>query len=101
MALDAELDLQELIEEAAATASRLLREKRVAARSSCRRHAPPVPADRDRLMQVMLNLMSNAVKFCDRDGRVASRSRCSAAADALQVDVQRQRRRHRARRTTS
>jgi signal transduction histidine kinase len=27
---------------------------------------PPIVADRDRLMQVMLNLLSNAAKFCER-----------------------------------
>jgi signal transduction histidine kinase len=33
---------------------------------------PPIVADRDRLMQVMLNLLSNAAKFCARpSARVA------------------------------
>ena len=55
---------------------------------------PPVLADRDRLMQVMLNLISNAVKFCDREGgriEIALRK----MRDALRVDVRRQRHRHR------
>ncbi len=34
--------------------------------------ADPIVGDRDRLMQVMLNLLSNAAKFCDPiDGRVS------------------------------
>jgi signal transduction histidine kinase len=45
-----------------------------------------VLADRDRLMQVMLNLLANAVKFCaDDNGRVQVSLRRDA--DALRVDV--------------
>jgi signal transduction histidine kinase len=47
---------------------------------------PPVRADRDRLMQVMLNLISNAVKFCPHQGgRIVIALR--VLPDALQVDV--------------
>jgi signal transduction histidine kinase len=47
---------------------------------------PLVTADLDRIVQVMLNLMSNAAKFCDaRAGRVEVV--LTPGEDALRVDV--------------
>ena len=47
---------------------------------------PPVHADADRLTQVLMNLMSNAAKFCDpEDGRVAIRA--AAEAGRLKISV--------------
>ena len=47
---------------------------------------PPISGDRDRLVQVMVNLISNAVKFCDSDrGKIIIR--LTANAEQVQVDV--------------
>jgi len=47
---------------------------------------PPVAADRDRVVQVLLNLLSNAAKFSDHDrGRVTVHARVDGSA--VRVDV--------------
>ena len=81
-----ELDLREVIRDAVSTTSQLLREHEIALDLALPDEAPRVRADRDRLMQVMLNLVSNAVKFCPRGtGRIGIALRVQP--DALQVDV--------------
>ncbi len=67
----ASLDLTEVIEDAVATTSQLLQEQGVQLSLDLPARVPPVLADRDRLLQVLLNLISNAAKFCDRQaGRI-------------------------------
>jgi signal transduction histidine kinase len=67
----APLDMRQLIEESAAASAELLREQGVALELHLAPAAAPVCADHDRLVQVMLNLLSNAAKFCDRhQGRI-------------------------------
>jgi signal transduction histidine kinase len=81
-----ELDLNEVIRDAVSTTSQLLRESGVELALDLPPSVPPVHADRDRLLQVMLNLISNAVKFCNSDhGRIDVGLR--VLPDALQVDV--------------
>jgi signal transduction histidine kinase len=66
-----DVDLAEVAREAAAATSQLFEDKSVRLDLRLPEAAPPVAADRDRLMQVTVNLLSNAVKFCPRaDGRV-------------------------------
>ncbi|MNX98869.1 Sensor histidine kinase MtrB [compost metagenome] len=80
------LDLREVIEDALATTSQLLQEQGVELRLELPAQIPPVLADRDRLLQVLLNLISNAVKFCDREaGRIGIA--VQVLPDALRVDV--------------
>jgi Na+/proline symporter/nitrogen-specific signal transduction histidine kinase len=80
------LDLQEVIEDAQATTSQLLQEQGVELRLELPAQIPPVLADRDRLLQVLLNLISNAVKFCDREaGRIGIA--VQVLPEALRVDV--------------
>ncbi len=82
----AQLDINEVIHEAVSTTSQLLREGGVALTLDLPPSVPLVRADRDRLVQVMLNLISNAVKFCDpAAGRIDIGVR--VLPDALQVDV--------------
>jgi Na+/proline symporter/nitrogen-specific signal transduction histidine kinase len=57
------VDLGEVMEQAAAATSQLFRDKGVVLKMSIASGVPPVRGDYDRLMQVAVNLMSNAVKF--------------------------------------
>ena len=80
------LDLREVIEDAQATTSQLLQEQGVELQLDLPAQIPPVLADRDRLLQVLLNLISNAVKFCDREaGRIGIA--VQVLPEALRVDV--------------
>jgi len=82
----AELDLKAVIEDAVSTTSQLLRDSGATLALDLPDAVPPVMADRDRLTQVMLNLISNAAKFCDRRaGRIGIALR--VLPDVLRVDV--------------
>jgi len=81
-----EIDMREVIEDALSATSQLFKEKNIAVELQLTADLPVVVADRDRLMQVMLNLLSNATKFCNRpDGRVSVT--LAREHDALRVDV--------------
>jgi signal transduction histidine kinase len=79
-----DVDLAEVASEAAAATSQLFDDKGVRLELRLPEAAPPIVADRDRLMQVIVNLLSNAVKFCPRaDGRVT----LAVASDATDVTL--------------
>ena len=82
-----EIDMREVIEDALSATSQLFKEKNIAVELQLTADLPVVVADRDRLMQVMLNLLSNAAKFCsDHDGKVIVR--IAHEADTLRIDVE-------------
>jgi Na+/proline symporter/nitrogen-specific signal transduction histidine kinase len=82
----AEVDLRELIEESTAAAAQLLAERGAKLRVTLPADVPRVPTDRDRLKQVLLNLLSNAAKFCDEErGQVAVG--VAVANGTVRVDV--------------
>jgi signal transduction histidine kinase len=65
------VDMKEIVEDTVAAMSELFKEKSIDLRTRVPERVPLVTADLDRIVQVMLNLMSNAVKFCDAgQGRV-------------------------------
>src|SRR5918992_267400 len=68
----AEVDLAEVVEESATATAQLLADRKAQLRMRVPKELPSVPADRDRVKQVLLNLLSNAAKFCAEErGRVA------------------------------
>jgi Na+/proline symporter/signal transduction histidine kinase len=80
------VDLEEVCREALAAARPLMAEKRIDLVMDVPHPLPPVQGDRDRLVQAVLNLLSNAVNFCDTTGgRIALR--IAVHPDQLQVDV--------------
>lgn len=82
------VDMEDVINDALSSTDQLIRERNIQVEvnpPNC--PAPPrVAGDRDRLIQVMVNLISNAVKFCDiTQGRIAIT--LSFDADYVRVDV--------------
>ncbi len=66
-----ELDMREMVEDSLTAVSQLLKEGNIRLETNLPTQVPTIVADRDRLMQVMLNLLSNAAKFCERpDGTI-------------------------------
>ena len=80
------LDLREIVDDAVNTTSQLFKEKNVKLDIKLPAAPAPVVADRDRLMQVMLNLLSNSMKFCDAErGQVVVT--VSQQWESVRVDV--------------
>jgi len=80
-----QIDLGELMEQAAASTSQLFRDKGVALKLSISPALPLIPGDFDRLTQVAVNLLSNAVKFTPLEGRVEVS--VTREGDAVRVSV--------------
>ena len=82
----AEINLKEVIEESLNNLRPLLMQQQVELQLRLPDQVPPIIADRRRITQVMDNLFSNAVQFCDiTAGWVGVRLRI--IEDALQVEV--------------
>lgn len=60
--------MREVVDDSVAAVSQMFKENGVQLDVSLPQELPSIVADRDRLMQVMLNLLSNAAKFCKRPG---------------------------------
>jgi signal transduction histidine kinase len=65
------VDLSAIVRQAAAATSQLFRDKDIALTVTIADDLPPVNGDHDRLVQVVVNLLSNAAKFTPEGGRVA------------------------------
>ncbi|NMG42997.1 histidine kinase [Aromatoleum toluvorans] len=81
-----DIDMRELVGHAAETTDQLFRDRGAVLEIDLPDAAPHLRADRDRLLQVLLNLLSNAAKFVP-DGAGVARVRLSAETGQLRVDV--------------
>ncbi len=69
-----DLDLRDLVRDATASVAQLFKEREVALEHDPPSHPLTTRGDRDRLMLVLINLLSNANKFCEpKSGRVMVR----------------------------
>ena len=80
------IDFREVIKDAILATSRLIQDKKVKIESSLPDSFPLIDGDKDRLIQVMVNLISNSIKFCDSDRGVISVV-LKAKSGHLKVDV--------------
>jgi Na+/proline symporter/signal transduction histidine kinase len=65
------VDLVALIRDAVEATRRLMADKEIHLHLDLPSQVPAIPGDRDQLMQAMVNLISNAVKFCEpKEGRI-------------------------------
>lgn len=80
------VDMREIVAETVTGMSEVFRERAVRLELRMPGIVPPVHADPDRVKQVLLNLLSNAAKFCQADrGRVEVS--LLEERDAVRVDV--------------
>jgi Na+/proline symporter/signal transduction histidine kinase len=83
---DARLDMREVIAETVTGMSQVFGERDIKVEVSVPDRVAPVRGDVDRIIQVMLNLLSNAAKFCDA-GRGRIEIALSEQLGTLRVDV--------------
>jgi signal transduction histidine kinase len=84
---NAEVDMCELLEQAAATMGETCRERGVALQLQRPEVVQPLWADADRITQVVLNLLSNAAKYAPR-GTGLVQMRLKDSTDGIVVEVQ-------------
>ncbi len=81
------LNMEAVIKDAVASTRQLIHDKNIKINLDISPHIPTVSGDRDRLVQVMVNLISNAVKFCEPDrGYISVRLRMKTAHLLVQVE---------------
>jgi Na+/proline symporter/nitrogen-specific signal transduction histidine kinase len=80
------IDVRRVVAETLAGMSQMFKEKGVVVQTRFPEQVSPVDADLDRLIQVLLNLLSNALKFCPEEkGRVEVT--LTEAAGLVRIDV--------------
>ncbi len=66
------IDMREVLDDAVTALSQICKERNITLDLQMPEKIPAVMADRDRVTQVVLNLLSNAANFCDKpDSRIA------------------------------
>ena len=82
----ASVDLKEVAADALFSVNQIIEDKKIHSELNAPETIPLVAGDRDRLIQVMVNLISNAAKFCDPEtGRITVNIR--VMGDRIRVDV--------------
>jgi len=80
------VDFRKVINDAILSTSRLIEDNNVKIESNLPDSFPLIDGDKDRLIQVMVNLIANSIKFCDRDQGVIYIN-LTAKSNYLKVNV--------------
>ena len=81
------INITDIITDAVTASAQLIRDNRIHLDQDLTPDIKLIRGDRDRLMQVMMNLISNAIKFCDRkNGRI--KIKLTLGKDHVRVDVE-------------
>jgi signal transduction histidine kinase len=80
------VDMREVVADTVAGMSQVFEEREIRVNTSMPERLKPVKADVDRMIQVMLNLLSNAAKFCE-PGRGRIEIAVSEDGGGLRIDV--------------
>jgi Na+/proline symporter/signal transduction histidine kinase len=83
---ESDVDMREVVADTVTGMSQVFEERSIKVNTSVPPTLKPVRADVDRMIQVMLNLLSNAAKFCE-PGRGQIEIAVSEEPGALRVDV--------------
>ena len=81
-----DFDLNELIEEAVSLLRNKARDKSIDINTESQKNLPVVSADRTKINQVLINLLSNSIKFSDTGGKVDVRA-AFCSRDGFTVEV--------------
>ena len=84
---NSDIDMRELVEHAISTTAQLFKDRGAEVEASLADEVPVFKADHDRLLQVMINLLSNAAKFVPA-GRGRVKVSLSVGDEGIRVDVQ-------------
>jgi Na+/proline symporter/nitrogen-specific signal transduction histidine kinase len=80
------IDIHDIIEDALAASAQLIHEKQIHLDKNLTQSTPVIMGDRDRLIQVMTNLISNAIKFCDpENGHIHVRT--AQEKEFIRIDI--------------
>jgi Na+/proline symporter/nitrogen-specific signal transduction histidine kinase len=80
------VDMREVVADTVTGMSQVFEEREIKVNTSMPERLKPVKADVDRMIQVMLNLLSNAAKFCE-PGRGRIEIAVSEGGGGLRIDV--------------
>lgn len=80
-------DINSIIENAIASSSSLAQQKGVELVLDLGESLPAVKADSDRIMQVLMNFLSNAIKFTDSGGKITVASRLTPPEEGKNVET--------------
>ncbi len=84
---NSDVDVRELLTQAVQTTAAMFEERGATVRLHLPDSSPVLRADRDRLLQVVMNLLSNAAKFLPREGgRVDLRLQTDSAGVTVEVE---------------
>ncbi len=81
------ISIAEVVNTSLATTHKIVEDKGLTVEAQMEDALPPVLADQDRLIQVMTNLIGNAVKFTEQGGRIEVRAKKNLRQECIQVSV--------------